>query len=48
MKVRKPICPKCEKQMRHVSTGEMRRTFYCSDCKETKIVKREEKGDDSK
>jgi predicted RNA-binding Zn-ribbon protein involved in translation (DUF1610 family) len=38
----KPNCPKCGKPMRTTSTGSMVRTFYCPDCKEMKIVKREE------
>jgi len=40
--IKKPVCPKCKKPMRLISTGSMVRTFYCSDCKETKIANREE------
>ena len=39
--IKKPDCPVCGKQMKLVSTGSMVRSFYCYDCKEIKIVKRE-------
>jgi len=45
MKIRKPVCPKCQKQMRLKSTGIAVQTFYCSTCKETETVKREVKND---
>ena len=39
--IKKPACPKYSKPMNLASTGSKVRTFYCVDCKETKIVKRE-------
>jgi transposase-like protein len=42
MKTEKPNCPKCKKPMRLVSTGAYVRTFYCSECNQTKIVNRED------
>ena len=40
-KIEKPICPKCNKPMQIISTGELVRTFGC--CGETVIIQREEK-----
>jgi tRNA(Ile2) C34 agmatinyltransferase TiaS len=41
--IAKPNCPKCNKPMSLVSTGSKVRTFHCDNCKETKIVDREDK-----
>ena len=35
-------CPKCGKAMRLLSTGSMVRTFNCTECKEIKIINRED------
>jgi hypothetical protein len=48
MKIRKPICLKCSKEMRHVSTGEKIKTFCCGTCKETKVIGREDKKNGAK
>lgn len=35
-------CPKCGTPMRLMSTGSLLRTFHCSECKEVRIMKRED------
>ena len=39
--VDRPFCPKCKKPMRLIATGIAVKVFNCGDCKEIKIVNRE-------
>jgi tRNA(Ile2) C34 agmatinyltransferase TiaS len=41
-KSEKPVCAKCKTAMSLISTGSLVRTFQCTECREIKIVKRED------
>jgi len=44
-KTEKPICPKCGKTMRLISTGYSLETYHCRECKTNKQVEKAMAGD---
>jgi len=40
--IEKPVCPKCKKSMQLWATGKTVRHFRCDDCKQSKLVNKEE------
>jgi hypothetical protein len=39
---KRPLCPKCGKEMRLVATTRTARSFFCFECRTVKIEKRDD------